>query len=84
MMGLNIERQSELAGRPVGKGWLSSYYGVRKDPFTARPAMHKGIDFAAKEGEDVFATGAVVVTCSTSRYGTVSYTHLTMTTNNSA
>lgn len=69
MMGLNIERQSELAGRPVGKGWLSSYYGVRKDPFTGRPAMHKGIDFAGKEGEDVIATGAGVVTWSGSRYG---------------
>jgi len=69
MMGLNIERQSELAGRPVGKGWLSSYYGVRKDPFTGRPSMHKGIDFAGKEGEDVIATGAGVVTWSGSRYG---------------
>jgi murein DD-endopeptidase MepM/ murein hydrolase activator NlpD len=69
MMGLNIESQSELAGRPVGKGWLSSYYGVRKDPFTDRPAMHKGVDFAGKEGEDVIATGAGVVTWSGSRYG---------------
>ena len=69
MMGLNIESQSELAGRPVGKGWLSSYYGVRKDPFTDRSAMHKGVDFAGKEGEDVIATGAGVVTWSGSRYG---------------
>lgn len=69
MMGLNIERESELAGRPINKGWLSSYYGVRKDPFTGRPAMHKGIDFAGKEGEDVIATGAGVVTWSGDRYG---------------
>lgn len=69
MLGLNIERESELAGRPVTKGWLSSYYGVRKDPFTGRPSMHKGIDFAGKEGEDVIATGAGVVTWSGDRYG---------------
>ncbi|MFQ3249024.1 MAG: murein DD-endopeptidase MepM/ murein hydrolase activator NlpD [Glaciecola sp.] len=69
MLGLNIERESELAGRPVSKGWLSSYYGVRKDPFTGRPSMHKGIDFAGKEGEDVIATGAGVVTWSGDRYG---------------
>ncbi len=69
MRGLNIEQESELAGRPVGKGWLSSYYGVRKDPFTGRPAMHKGIDFAAKAGEAVVATGAGVVTWSGKRYG---------------
>ncbi|WP_412971381.1 M23 family metallopeptidase [Glaciecola sp. MF2-115] len=69
MLGLNIERESELAGRPVTKGWLSSYYGVRKDPFTGRPSMHKGIDFAGKEGEEVIATGAGVVTWSGDRYG---------------
>jgi murein DD-endopeptidase MepM/ murein hydrolase activator NlpD len=69
MLGLNIERESELAGRPVTKGWLSSYYGVRKDPFTGRPSMHKGIDFAGKEGESVIATGAGVVTWSGDRYG---------------
>jgi murein DD-endopeptidase MepM/ murein hydrolase activator NlpD len=69
MLGLNIERESELGGRPIGKGWLSSYYGVRKDPFTGRPAMHKGIDFAGKEGDDVIATGAGVITWSGDRYG---------------
>jgi murein DD-endopeptidase MepM/ murein hydrolase activator NlpD len=69
MLGLNIEKESELAGRPIGKGWLSSYYGVRKDPFTGRPSMHKGIDFAGKEGESVIATGAGVVTWSGDRYG---------------
>jgi murein DD-endopeptidase MepM/ murein hydrolase activator NlpD len=69
MLGLNIERESELAGRPVDTGWLSSYYGVRKDPFTGRPSMHKGLDFAGKEGEDVIATGAGVVTWSGDRYG---------------
>jgi murein DD-endopeptidase MepM/ murein hydrolase activator NlpD len=69
MRGLNIERESELAGRPVEKGWLSSYYGVRKDPFTSRPAMHKGIDFAGKAGENVIATGAGVVSWSGTRYG---------------
>lgn len=69
MLGLNIERESELAGRPVDTGWLSSYYGVRKDPFTGRPSMHKGLDFAGKEGGDVIATGAGVVTWSGDRYG---------------
>ena len=69
MMGLNIEQESELGGRPVGKGWLSSYYGVRKDPFTGRPAMHKGIDFAGKAGDDVISTGAGVVTWAGDRYG---------------
>jgi murein DD-endopeptidase MepM/ murein hydrolase activator NlpD len=69
LLGLNIEQESKLAGRPIGKGWLSSYYGVRKDPFTGKPTMHKGIDFAGKEGSSVNATGAGVVTWSGSRFG---------------
>lgn len=42
LLGLNIEQESKLAGRPIIKGWLSSYYGVRKDPFSGKPAVHKG------------------------------------------
>ena len=73
LLGLNIEQESKLAGRPIGKGWLSSYYGVRKDPFSGTPAMHKGIDFAGKVGSEVIATGAGVVTWASERYG---YGHL--------
>ena len=69
MLGLNIEQESKLAGRPIGKGWLSSYYGVRKDPFSGNPTMHKGIDFAGKEGSSVVSTGAGVVTWSGERSG---------------
>jgi len=69
LLGLSIEKESELSGRPVQKGWLSSYYGVRKDPFSGRPAMHKGVDFAGKAGEDIIATAAGVVTWAGERYG---------------
>lgn len=69
LLGLNIEQESKLAGRPVGKGWLSSYYGIRKDPFTGVPTMHKGMDFAGKEGSSVVSTGAGVITWSGRRYG---------------
>lgn len=69
ILGLNIEQESELAGRPVGKGWLSSHYGMRKDPFSGKASMHKGVDFAAKEGSSVIATGAGIVTWSGERFG---------------
>lgn len=69
LIGLTIEKESELSGRPVSKGWLSSYYGVRKDPFSGKPAMHKGIDFAGKAGDNVVATAAGVVTWSGERFG---------------
>ena len=59
--GHHIENNRYLSGRPIEKGWLSSYYGMRKDPFHGRPTMHKGVDFAGKEGTGVIATGAGVV-----------------------
>lgn len=68
-LGHHIENTSYLSGRPIKKGWLSSYYGMRKDPFNGRPAMHKGVDFAGTEGGDIIATGAGVVTWSGERYG---------------
>jgi murein DD-endopeptidase MepM/ murein hydrolase activator NlpD len=69
MLRHNISEQSRLAGRPVVSGWLSSYYGVRKDPFNGQPSMHKGVDFAGKEGDSVLATAAGIVTWADDRYG---------------
>ena len=37
---------------------VSSSFGVRRDPFLRRPAMHAGIDFRAKSGTPVQSTGA--------------------------
>ena len=50
-----LGEQSWLSGRPVRKGWVSSRYGVRTDPFTGKPAVHKGIDFAGREGSEIIA-----------------------------
>lgn len=69
MLSHHIEQESRLEGKPISKGWLSSYYGIRKDPFSGLPAMHKGLDFAGKEGEPVLATAAGIITWSGSRYG---------------
>ena len=68
-LGHHIENSSYLSGRPITKGWLSSYYGIRKDPFSGKPAMHKGIDFAGKEDGPILATGAGVVSWASDRYG---------------
>jgi murein DD-endopeptidase MepM/ murein hydrolase activator NlpD len=70
MMSHHISAESFIAGRPVDSGWLSSQYGIRKDPFNGRPAMHKGLDFASlEEGAGVYATGAGVVTWAGDRSG---------------
>jgi len=51
-----------LSGQPLAKGWISSHYGWRTDPFTGRKSLHNGIDFAGKEGSNVLAVASGVVT----------------------
>lgn len=67
--GHHIENTRYLSGRPITKGWLSSYFGVRKDPFNGKPAMHKGVDFAGSENADIIATASGVVSWAGDRYG---------------
>jgi len=43
------------AGRPVRKGWISSTYGMRSDPFTGANAYHPGVDFNGPQGTEVLA-----------------------------
>jgi murein DD-endopeptidase MepM/ murein hydrolase activator NlpD len=68
-LGHHIQNSSYLSGRPIVKGWLSSYYGIRKDPFSKQPAMHKGVDFAGKEDAPIIATAGGVITWASERYG---------------
>lgn len=49
-------------GWPIKKGWISSYYGPRIDPFTGKPGFHPGIDFAGPIGENIHAIAGGVVT----------------------
>jgi len=46
---------------PVRKGYVSSHYGRRKDPFNGRWAMHRGIDFVAPYKSKVEATAPGIV-----------------------
>jgi murein DD-endopeptidase MepM/ murein hydrolase activator NlpD len=69
IMNSNLEESVHPTGRPVARGWISSYYGMRNDPFTGKRTMHKGMDFAGKEGSDVVAVAAGVVTWSGKRNG---------------
>lgn len=63
-----LEDDVFLAGRPIKKGWMSSRYGRRTDPFTGGADWHAGVDFAAKEDSDVIAVASGVVTWSGERY----------------
>lgn len=57
------------SGWPVKKGWISSVYGHRSDPFTGRISKHSGIDFAASHGSDVVAVAAGIVSYAGKRSG---------------
>ncbi|RTE86312.1 MULTISPECIES: M23 family metallopeptidase [Gammaproteobacteria] len=69
MVNHHIEEARFIAGRPIGAGWLSSQYGIRRDPFNGNPTMHRGIDYAAANGSPVYATGAGIVTYAGRRTG---------------
>ena len=69
LMDRSLRERLMPSGRPIGKGWLSSKFGMRADPFTGKQEHHKGLDFAGKEGADVLATGDGVVTWSGRRSG---------------
>ncbi|GAA5194302.1 M23 family metallopeptidase [Ferrimonas gelatinilytica] len=57
----HIDNDRFLSGRPVDKGWQSSSFGYRNDPFTGQRRKHRGVDFAGSEGGNIIATGAGVV-----------------------
>ena len=61
LMTRNLEAEVMPTGRPVSRGWLSSYFGLRTDPFSGRRVHHAGVDFAGKLGSDVVAVAAGVV-----------------------
>ena len=62
LMTRNLQSQVHPDGFPVEKGWLSSYFGARSDPFTGRRAHHDGIDIAGKLGSNILAIASGVVT----------------------
>lgn len=69
LMNQNLKERVYPQGRPVGSGWISSYFGKRTDPFTGKAANHTGIDFAGKIGAEIISVADGVVTWSGDRYG---------------
>lgn len=69
LLNRNLLKEVQPSGRPITKGWLSSYFGMRNHPISGKNEMHKGIDFAGKMGGEVIAVAKGVVTFAGTRYG---------------
>lgn len=71
MVNRQLENDLTPSGWPVRKGWISSRYGERSDPFTGERAHHKGVDFAGTRGTEVLsvASGVVIRASRQASYG---------------
>ena len=69
ILARELKDEIHPAGRPVTRGFVSSYFGERSDPFDGREAFHKGVDFAGSIGDNVVAVAAGVVTWAGERSG---------------
>ena len=70
------DQKSLLASTPSvwpARGWVTSDFGQRVDPYTAERVMHAGLDIAAPHGKEVFAPsdGIVVFAGMEGGYGNV-------------
>lgn len=64
IQGILNDQRSLLAAKPLGwpvKGWLTSSFGFRRDPFNGRRKIHEGLDIAARTGTPVVATADGIV-----------------------
>jgi murein DD-endopeptidase MepM/ murein hydrolase activator NlpD len=69
MVDRKLKQESSVTGRPIHKGWMSSRYGYRTDPFHGRRSWHNGVDFAGKEGASIVAVASGVVTWAGDKQG---------------
>ena len=69
ILARELRQEIHPEGRPVAKGFISSYFGERADPFDGTEAFHKGVDFAGSAGSNVTAVAAGVVTWAGERSG---------------
>jgi murein DD-endopeptidase MepM/ murein hydrolase activator NlpD len=66
-----IEQSATPHIMPLDKGWISSYYGKRIDPFTGQQANHPGMDYSGGYQSNIVAAadGVVVWAGNRSSYG---------------
>ena len=70
------DQKSLLASTPSiwpARGWVTSDFGIRTDPYTSERSMHRGLDIANEIGTPVFAPsdGVVIFDGTEGGYGNV-------------
>jgi len=78
MVNRQLESDLTPTGWPVRKGWISSRFGERNDPFTGERVQHRGLDFAGTRGSEVLSVASGVVIKLTTEMATRPATHITM------
>jgi len=58
-----LKENSDVGGYPVDKGWTSSSYGERVDPFKGVKAWHAGVDITSRNKQSIVKSlaGGVVI-----------------------
>lgn len=69
MMDRDLKKSLDPKGWPVKRGYISSAYGYRSDPFTGKKAFHKGVDIPSAKGSPIYALAAGVVTYAGNKKG---------------
>jgi murein DD-endopeptidase MepM/ murein hydrolase activator NlpD len=69
IMTRELAREIRPSGYPVKKGWISSRYGYRKDPFSGKKMFHRGVDISSKRGSDIVAVASGIVSYSGKKIG---------------
>ncbi|MCF6289325.1 MAG: M23 family metallopeptidase [Proteobacteria bacterium] len=68
-----LDNQIKPSGQPIQKGWISSSFGGRPDPFTGKQTFHAGIDFGGEFKATIqsVADGVVIWASKHKDYGNV-------------
>jgi murein DD-endopeptidase MepM/ murein hydrolase activator NlpD len=69
LLDARIDSNLKPTGMPVQGGYISSYFGMRPDPFSGRLARHTGLDIAVPYGTPVHAVAEGMVTFAGVRSG---------------
>jgi murein DD-endopeptidase MepM/ murein hydrolase activator NlpD len=67
-----LDKDSFIKSTPTllpTRGWITSYYGQRKSPYSGRIKMHEGIDIGAKIGTPIVAPADGLITFSGKKPG---------------